>query len=149
MEATQRKSRHRQVKSANEFAFVNLTNLGNKRHKIKRKLSQLRKARAQECGFSTAREGDMMVIKNPLLVIKKSIMRYKVKLPDPKKVAHILRLGKLNYTDVLAAKERSCCQTEKRSCSSEELLGCTGDTWKLRRGNPDKGKSSTPMNWHS
>ena len=42
---------------------------------------------------------------NLALKTAKISMRYKVKLPDLKKVAHILRLGKVYYADVLAAEE--------------------------------------------
>ena len=46
--------------------------------------------------------------KNLALNIAKISMRYTVKLPDSKKGAHILRLGKIHYADVLVAKERPC-----------------------------------------
>ena len=51
---------------------------------------------------------------NPSLVIGKMTMRYKRNLPGPKKASHILRLEKVHYADILADKERSCQQTEKR-----------------------------------
>jgi hypothetical protein len=41
-----------------------------------------------------------------MLSIAKSTMRYKQSLPDSKKAAHILRLGKLYYDNVLAIKRR-------------------------------------------
>ena len=42
---------------------------------------------------------------NLALKIAKISMRYKVKLPDNKKEAHITRLEKVPYADVLTAKE--------------------------------------------
>ena len=83
--------------------------------------------------------------KNLSLASAKITMRYKVKLPNSKKAAHILRLGKLHYADVLAAKERSCQRTEKRSHTSKELLDCMGGTWKLRGETPDEGKSADEL----
>ena len=43
--------------------------------------------------------------KNMAMEIHKISMRYKVKLPNSKKTAHVLRLGKVKYADVLAAKK--------------------------------------------
>ena len=57
--------------------------------------------------------------KNPQnlsLAIAKIIMRYKVKLPDSKKAAHILRLEKLHYPDVLAAK-KDPINKQRRYCT--------------------------------
>ena len=72
-------------------------------------------------------------LKNLSLAIAKITMRYRMTLPDSKKAARILRLGKLRYADVVAAKERSCCQVMKREYASRELLDCMCDTWKLCR----------------
>ena len=79
--------------------------------------------------------------KNLSLASAKITMRYKVKLPNSKKAAHILRLGKLHYADVLAAKERSCRLNDQRLCTIKELLECMPDTWKLCGGTPDEGNS--------
>ena len=70
--------------------------------------------------------------KNLTLKITYNSMRYKVKLPDSKKAAHIMRLGKVQYADVLTAKESACCRHDKRSCNSKELLDTTTNTWKMR-----------------
>ena len=66
--------------------------------------------------------------KNLALKIAKIFMRYKVKLPDTKKTAHIMRLQKVHYADVFTTKERVCCQSDKRSCNSKELLDCMTNT---------------------
>ena len=42
------------------------------------------------------------------LRIAKISMKYKKKLTDQQKAAHIMRLGKVHYADVLCAKERAC-----------------------------------------
>ena len=42
---------------------------------------------------------------NCSLAIAEITMRIKQKLPDSKKTAHILRIGKFHYADVLAANE--------------------------------------------
>ena len=69
---------------------------------------------------------------NLALKIAKISMRYKVKLPDNKKEAHITRLEKVPYADVLTAKERACRRSAKRSCSSIELLDYITNGWMMR-----------------
>ena len=59
-------------------------------------------------------------------------MRYKHVLPDSKKTAHILRLGKLHYADALAAEKRSCHQSALRVFTNKELIECVSETWKIR-----------------
>ena len=60
--------------------------------------------------------------KNLALEIAKISMSYKVKLSDSKKVAHIMRLGRVHYADVLTDKEKACCRHDKISCNSKEIL---------------------------
>ena len=46
--------------------------------------------------------------KNIALKIANISMSYKIKLSDSKKAAHIMRLEKVRYADMLAVKERAC-----------------------------------------
>jgi hypothetical protein len=55
-----------------------------------------------------------------------------VKLPDSK--IPTLRLRKLHYANVLAAKERFCQRNDKISSTSKELLEC------MAKDTPDEGK---------
>ena len=66
---------------------------------------------------------------------------YKIKLPDSKKAAHIMRLGNVHYADVLTAKERACPQPKKRSCTSKEVLECMTNVWKRCGGIPSEGSN--------
>jgi hypothetical protein len=68
---------------------------------------------------------------NLALKIAKISMRYTVKLPDTKKMAYILRLGKVCHAGVLSAKERACCRSDKRSCNSKALLVYMTNVWKM------------------
>ena len=79
------------------------------------------------------------------MAIWKITPKYKKTLPDSEKAAHILRIRQLHYTDVLAAEERSCQQTEKRLYTNKELLDCMADTWKLGGGTPVEGKSADAL----
>ena len=56
------------------------------------------------------------------LKIANITMRCKVKMSDSKKVAHIMRLGRVHYADVLTDKEKACCRHDKISCNSKEIL---------------------------
>ena len=71
---------------------------------------------------------------------------YKVKLSNSKKAAHIMRLGKVKYADVLTTKKRVCRQHDKRSCKSKELLECMINVWKMRRGIPNEGSTGKTVN---
>jgi hypothetical protein len=82
--------------------------------------------------FTKKEEPDNLALK-----IAKISMRYKVKFTGLKKAAHILRLEKIHYADVLATKERVCQRTDQRLCKSKKLLDYMTDVWKLRRGIPD------------
>ena len=55
----------------------------------------------------------------------------KYKLLDSKKAARIFRLGKLHYTDVLAAKERSCQTSVQQEYTTRELIEYVCKTWEL------------------
>ena len=83
--------------------------------------------------------------KNILLGIAKITMRYKHVPPDLKKAAHILRLGKLHYDDILAAEERPCCRSVSRVCTSKELIECMSETWKLRGDTTDESKTADEL----
>ena len=66
------------------------------------------------------------------LRIAKISMRYKKPLTDKKKAAHIMRLGKVHYADVLCAPERVYQRQSSRSCTSREILKCMISAWKMR-----------------
>ena len=66
-------------------------------------------------------------------------MKYKKKLTDQQKAAHIMRLGKAHYADVLCAKKRACHRHSKRSCTSKEILECMTSAWKMQGGIPNEG----------
>ena len=61
------------------------------------------------------------------LRIAKNSMKKK-KSTYQQKVAHIMRLGKAHYADVLGTKERACCRHSKRLCTSKEILECMTST---------------------
>ena len=65
------------------------------------------------------------------LKITTNSLRYKKRLTDQQKVAHIMRLGKAHYADVLWAKEMACCRQSSRSCISKEILECMTSAWKI------------------
>ena len=75
------------------------------------------------------------------LRIAKISMRYKKPLTDKKKAAHIMRLGKAHYADVLCAEERACQRQSSRSCTSKEILECMTSAWKMRGGIPNEGSN--------
>ena len=83
-----------------------------------------------------------------MLRIAKISMRYKKKLTDKQKAAHIIRLRKAHYADVLCAKERVCHRHSTRSCTSKEILECMTSAWKMRGGIPNEGSNARQqMNW--
>ena len=57
-----------------------------------------------------------------------------------------MRLGKVQYADVLTTKKRVCRQHDKRSCKSKELLECVINVWKMRRGIPNEGSTGKAVN---
>ena len=75
------------------------------------------------------------------LRIAKISMKYKKRLNNQQKVAHIMRLEKAHHADVLCVEERAYRRHSKRSCTSKEILEYMTSGWKMRGGIPNKGSN--------
>ena len=66
--------------------------------------------------------------RNLSLRIAKITIKYKHKLPDLKKMAPVLRLGKLHYADMLALEERAYRLSDERTYTAKGLIERMSET---------------------